>query len=238
LPRESVVDFANTIQPLLSNSCATGACHGPTSAAVDVHVLRVARGRSVSRRVTGRNLSEVMQWVNRQRPQESPLLTVPTRPHGSAEAAIFATTDEQYRLLVDWVYSLVPPASPIAPGDANEQLPRPFADAPVMRSQWGPTSPLLQPTRPPWRHSPASTTGRTPVHHALTERQRQIDVGPAEEAAIDENVSDDGLRRAMLGDRGATSTQRPASTGHYVPVDEFDPEIFNRRHPPATHSEP
>jgi hypothetical protein len=244
LPRESVEQFAHTIQPLLSNRCATGACHGPTSGHVDVHVLRVPRGRTISRRVTARNLREVMKWVDRAQPEDSPLLAVPTRPHASSESAIFATSgDDQYRRLVDWVYSLSQqPVDPVPSGGGQETA-RPFAVAPVMRSPWGTTSPLLQPTPLPWRTTPRVGPGRTPVHHALAERRQALEEEAAkadaevDRAAIDESPGDD-RRRAQKRGEGESAREAGTESDGYIPVDEFDPEIFNRRHPAPTTEDP
>ena len=46
-----------------------------------------------SRRATQRNLYSVLSIVDRERPGESLLLTVPTRPHGTVKSAIFTTRE-------------------------------------------------------------------------------------------------------------------------------------------------
>ncbi|MCA9101496.1 MAG: hypothetical protein KDA63_10115 [Planctomycetales bacterium] len=235
LPAESVEAFATSIQPLLSNRCATGACHGPTSSTVDVHVLRVPRGRSVSRRVTGRNLHEVMKWIDRDRPDASPLLVVPARPHGNAESAIFGgVDDDQYRRLVDWVRGLRPTTPTEVVGGDGIDVPRPFDDAPQMRSPWGVSSPLLQPTPAvPWATSPHRGVGRTPVHRALAERQAAGNGESVPEAEADPRRETAGRRHAAdnrtVDDKRAVD-DRGAARG-FVPVDPFDPEIFNRSQP-------
>lgn len=242
LPRKSVEQFANSIQPLLSNRCATGACHGPTSSRADVHVLRVPRGRTVSRRATARNLREVMTWVDRQRPGDSPLLAVPMQPHANARSAIFASgSNEQYRRLVEWVYSVSLQPAGTTPGHGDQDIARPFADAPVMRSPWGTTSPLLQPTTVPWRRASRVAQSRTPVHRALAERRQALEAEAAaaagDSAARDEKPDAD-RRDARKQDEGGSARAAGAEVDNYIPVDEFDPEIFNRRRPAPTNEAP
>jgi hypothetical protein len=244
LPRKSVEQFANSIQPLLSNRCATGACHGPTSSRADVHVLRVPRGRSVSRRATARNLREIMKWVDREQPGDSPLLAVPARPHANAEAAIFflgghsSGGDEQYRRLVDWVYSLSQQPEGTVPMRDAQDVARPFADAPVMRSAWGTASPLLQPTIVPGRTSPRVSPSRTPVHHALAERRQALEAAAAADPAVRNETPNDLTQRARKQEGDKSARAAGSGAGGYVPIDEFDPEIFNRRHPPTPVDEP
>lgn len=235
LPNRSVEQFAKTIQPLLSNRCATGACHGSTSDRVDVHVLRVPRGRRVSRRATARNLREVIKWVDRAQPGQSPLLAVPTHPHANAEAAIFSAGDnEQYRQLVSWVYGLSQQPAGVLPGRGGSDMSHPFAGTPVLRSPWGNASPLLQPTPVPWQKTSRLGPGRTPVHHALAQQRQAIEEAAAALAEQDSS--------GTIGDAnkdgptpGAPIKGAVVPAGRYIPVDEFDPEIFNRRRPvPAT----
>lgn len=114
MPPGTVEAFTQTIQPLLTNNCATAGCHGPGMEQA-FSLLRAPAGKVPSRRLTQRNLMAVVQWINRSAPAESPLLSAPTRPHGTARAPIF--TDQQvaqYQDLVDWVYCVAQVPSPVA----------------------------------------------------------------------------------------------------------------------------
>lgn len=103
LPEGTVESFTQRIQPVLMNHCATAGCHGPTSNA-KFQLARVTSTKTASRRATQRNLLVVLQLVNHDDPLASPLLTVPVRPHGPVQAAIFTDRESaQYRKLVEWV---------------------------------------------------------------------------------------------------------------------------------------
>ncbi|HEY4308073.1 MAG TPA: hypothetical protein VGN12_01375 [Pirellulales bacterium] len=103
MPPGTIETFANTIQPLLLNTCASSGCHGPQSES-KLHLLRTQLGKTSSRRFTQRNLHAIVEMIDRDDPPASPLLTIPVAPHGTAKAAIFTNRDAaQYRQLVGWV---------------------------------------------------------------------------------------------------------------------------------------
>ncbi len=103
LPRRGVEQFTATIQPILQNSCSTAACHGPQSKS-KFRLQRISNGRIISQRVTQRNLQATLQMILRNAPSQSPLLTEPVKPHGTAKNAIFTSREiARYKQLVDWV---------------------------------------------------------------------------------------------------------------------------------------
>lgn len=102
MPPESASIFVRDIQPMLLNTCTTSGCH-----------LREEEGRFVlskpsagirpTQRQTERNLYAVLQWIDRDSPLESPLLTVAVRPHGTQRTAPFHNRPERsYWTLVAW----------------------------------------------------------------------------------------------------------------------------------------
>lgn len=103
VPAPIMQRFATTVQPLLTNSCATAGCHGVSGKST--FTLTKIRGQGDrARRQTLRNLMAVLEQIDRQRPQESPLLTKPIEPHGGGKAAIFtAKNSRQYYELYEWV---------------------------------------------------------------------------------------------------------------------------------------
>lgn len=105
MPPGTVETFTTVIQPMLVNQCSTAGCHGPGSTN-SLSLMRISANHT-SRRATQRNLYAVLQLINTERPDDSPLLTMPTRAHGTSRAAVFTNRQtQQYRQLVDWVYSV------------------------------------------------------------------------------------------------------------------------------------
>ncbi|MBN2296081.1 MAG: hypothetical protein JXM70_26860 [Pirellulales bacterium] len=106
MPPGGMETFTAKIQPLLVNSCSTHECHG-ANAKSKFRLLWTSPGRAPSRLLTQRNLHAVMQWIDRENPTASPLLTRPIEPHGPKNTAIFDKNNlGQYRELVDWVSGL------------------------------------------------------------------------------------------------------------------------------------
>jgi len=113
MPPGSVETFTQTVQPLLANACSAVGCHGPQTES-EFQLLRIPSGRAPSRRLTQRNLHSTLEWIDREDPSASKLLTAPLQAHGSAKAAIF--TDQQmdrYQQLVDWVYVVTQKPYPV-----------------------------------------------------------------------------------------------------------------------------
>jgi hypothetical protein len=106
MPSGTVETFTNTIQPLLLNQCSTSGCHGPSSS-TSLRLIRVAPGKVQSRRSTQRNLHAVLNNINQEKPDNSPLLTLPIKPHGTNRTAVFTSRHAfQYKQIVDWAYAV------------------------------------------------------------------------------------------------------------------------------------
>ncbi len=102
MPPKTVETFSQVIQPMLVNNCSAAACHGQT-VQNGFRLLRVPTDSPPSRLLTQRNLHAALQWLDRDHPDDSPLLTFATQAHGAARVAIF--TDRQvlqFRQLRDW----------------------------------------------------------------------------------------------------------------------------------------
>ncbi len=114
LPPRAVETFTTTIQPLLLNHCSTAGCHGPQSA-TSFHLLRLPSGRTASRRSTQRNLYAALALIDRDKPDNSPLLTAIAGAHGSSKVPIFSKhQSSHYRQLVDWVFLVASQKTPAA----------------------------------------------------------------------------------------------------------------------------
>ncbi len=104
---EAIEVFVRDIQPLVLNACATGSCHGARSAS-SLRLTRQLAGRQTTRRTTTRNLKALLDQVDRNLPEASPLLKRLSEPHGGQSAAML--TPEQWSLLADWVALVGRPA--------------------------------------------------------------------------------------------------------------------------------
>ncbi len=105
LPPGSVAEFTSQIQPILFNQCGGNSCHGNNGSS-DFRLVRPPLSRSLSRRFTLRNLHAVMQWVDPEDPESSPLLKIPSCAHGGLDTGVFgAREQQQFDLLAAWVRS-------------------------------------------------------------------------------------------------------------------------------------
>ncbi len=103
LPAGSMEAFSTSIQPILINNCTTSGCHGPRSNTA-FQLERLPLERNINPRLTQRNVTAVLEQINRQSPLESPLLTVPIRPHGGLKTPVISERQANlYQQLANWV---------------------------------------------------------------------------------------------------------------------------------------
>lgn len=167
LPSGTVESFTADVQPLLMNNCTASGCHGPNSEH-ELRLLRVARSRPGGRRATQQNLHAVLQWIDRDAPEQSKLLSVPIEPHGGMDRPVFTQRDlGQLQQLAEWAERLrnpvereeVPPsvrrmdrppsadppsATPVAQDDPFSAVPEPAEGAPVGDEQSPEERPRVQ----------------------------------------------------------------------------------------------
>jgi hypothetical protein len=201
MPRGSVESFTTAVQPLLLNSCTTGGCHGPRSAD-GFHLLRGAAGGPPSRRATQRNLQAVLGLIDRQRPETSPLLVEAIRAHGTAaEPALKERDAAKYRQIVQWVCGVA-------------QTDQPDRRTPQTVSPRGPATarPMVAATV---RGAPSPWQGASPGPSAGSAA-----MNPWPEPAAEGPDPKPAPPKVKRGDDAEP----------FVPVDPFDPEIFNRRY--------
>ena len=82
LPRDVAGAFVQRLQPLLSNRCGNGSCHG-TSVRRAFRLESIGRDRSGFQVRTRKNLEAVLGQVNLSRPADSSLLRFARKSHGS-----------------------------------------------------------------------------------------------------------------------------------------------------------
>jgi hypothetical protein len=222
----------------LMNNCTAAGCHGPQST-TNFKLTRVA-GPSANQRVTQRNLLAALQYIDRENPEHSRLLTQPRGPHGSAKSAIFTQRQaEQYCRMSDWVMGFA--------ADGLTDSPEPFADRPTAKN--APEEPSAEELSPPRllsresrnakplaaakksRGKPADALDKEvvpasyqepPAEFLQTYRSRPAAANGSEEA-VPPLESQKRLPAAQKVKRGAPLPQNGSN-------DPFDPEIFNRRY--------
>jgi len=120
LPKGSVEKFSVVIQPMLINRCGANGCHGP-AAKSDFHLLRPASGQLMTKRFTQRNLFTVLKFMDKDNPEESPLVTAPQQRHGSTQAPVFdKRSQHQLDDLIAWAKHLAPkPPQASLPASVN-----------------------------------------------------------------------------------------------------------------------
>lgn len=217
MPSHAVESFTSTIQPLLINNCTTSGCHAPSSDA-KLHLFRIPPGSPPTRRTTQRNLYAVWQQLNTSNPAASPLLTVATQKHGNCKSAVFTDRQaDQYQQLAAWV-SLF---------GQGRKLAQPASVA-------APSAPLLQtmpPAATPARQALESSNVPGAASHAKPGGKSGGSSAGAKLESLDGQGSAETKPPRGPDERSAQSDRKPLKPD-YVPVDPFDPEVFNRKYHP------
>ena len=116
MPKGTVESFTTNIQPLLQNSCGTVGCHDPNTRR-EFTMLRAGSGRTISPRLTQRNIHAVLHLIDRENVPRSRLLTLPLQPHAKSIVPILEEDSPAYRQLLAWVQTVtgtVPEEKPLA----------------------------------------------------------------------------------------------------------------------------
>lgn len=164
-------EFVATIQPILMNKCGNARCHG-SAARNRFRLTRVRTGFRSHRVFVERNLAAVLREIDRKRPSQSRLLTIPKKGHGRGGRAIFFGRGgtKQYRLLRNWTLAVASSGSPFpamkprvsglqqatafvvrSPRPAGSKNPNKTGNVPVLPQT---TAPRLKPVPPPPRSDP------------------------------------------------------------------------------------
>lgn len=103
MSREVGAEYTRRVQPIVMNGCALASCHGPQGPSkLQLHRVRAESGL---RNLTESNLLKLTKFIDREHPDESPLLKVPQGSHGLKGKPVFAgsTGLQQHARLRDWV---------------------------------------------------------------------------------------------------------------------------------------
>jgi len=221
LPPNAVAEFTESVQPLLLNNCLGSGCHG-AQAAGGFQLMRVPRGRPPGRRLTQQNLHSAMQWIDRDNPSNSKLLTVPTEPHGTAKTAIFThANDPSLRALAGWIGSLAR-RKPATVTDFGSPANRLQPDVQTERREAGISPPTAAGS------PPSENSGTTPAAKMLRNR-------PDFPRGIPPGQSSPDVKRGAW-DQQFPSSDPSLDTPEQIqakdsrPLDPFDPDAFNRRY--------
>jgi hypothetical protein len=148
LPDAAVEKYTVHLQPLLLNRCGANTCHGVASNS-EYRLMRPSWGKTMTRRYTQRNLFATLQQINTRCPEQSPLLTVPSAPHGSLDRPAFGERDQpQVKVLEEWLRQVAKQDLGPAPKTIST------ASSPLLQTG------LSQPQSPP--QGPAPKTSAAP----------------------------------------------------------------------------
>jgi hypothetical protein len=132
LPEPLAVTFTRRVQPLLSNKCGNGRCHG--AGRNGFSIVHVRNGSSAA--IAEQNLAAVLKQIDADNPDESPLLKVAVGLHGGSQVSLFPGTSgrEQLKLLDQWIAGV---AAEIGgqPGRATSKA---EAAEPIIRTAFAP----------------------------------------------------------------------------------------------------
>ena len=109
--------FTKSVQPILQVSCVR--CHNETSNRV-FQLVEIKNRREQTSEISRANLDAVLQFVNRDNPAKSEILSTVLLPHGGGRVPrpVFrGSNDPKYQILSAWVNSL-------RPSTASNSLPR------------------------------------------------------------------------------------------------------------------
>lgn len=104
LTREQARLFTSRVHPILLNNCTSSGCHG-SSMPSTFKLERLPLGDGPRKQIVLRNLTAVLAQIDRQSPDDSPLLAAKTGPHSRSGRVVFAGAKgaEQARLVRDWI---------------------------------------------------------------------------------------------------------------------------------------
>jgi hypothetical protein len=231
--------FTGRVQPLLSQRCANAGCHTPNSDREFVFE-KVRADQLVNRDLTLRNLTQVSRWVNRQRPDESDLLTQALKAHGNlTKSPVGREEQTTINTLRQWLW-IASGQINTTPATLNVANTEPVPD---------PTIAHIEPLRATFPGSmvsnePAPTTASTmpddaPGWKAALQREKKLRDDEARAAELfrqsDERKQREATEQARLLKLTESSTPSPAQPQPPVPTPQSTASTLSAALPqPAT----
>ena len=101
---EAVVMFKRKIEPLLINSCYTAKCH--SNDGLPLPLATIGKSHRVPKRMSQRNLYNVLKYTDFERPLESKLLTAAALPHAGMSSPLIKINSPQFQNLRIWLIGI------------------------------------------------------------------------------------------------------------------------------------
>jgi hypothetical protein len=184
---ESLSGFANKVQPILLNVCAS--CHMGDRGG-SFRLLRGTEATTSPKRATQHNLAQVLAQVNLQQPQSSPLLVKAVTAHGEAlEAPLKGKQIAAYHTLEEWVNMTVA---------KNPHLRESSTPPPDVKTTSLPSTPPTKPANTPLVKPEGETTASSgfaadrAAHATETTPDRPNEVKPQKPVASSDDAYDPG----------------------------------------------
>jgi len=191
----------------MANGCAAASCHGPNTTS-RFQLVRPAVNRPIQNATTQSNLRAVLAQVDTEKPEDSPLLTVPLAPHGTSRRAIFGKPQQQqYQLLLAWVRDVAGKTE-----KASSSAPSvPDSSDPFGTGKPGDVPPTGQPRQ--------ASNGPPPTANIVDRLHERLQQGQPPHSSPSSQAPTAAGR----------SPKRHSAPEPFRPRDPFDAELFNRR---------
>lgn len=113
LSRDAAKLFTSRVHPILLNNCTSSGCHGANSKG-EFRLERLPLGDGPRKQIVLRNLTSVLEQIDRAAPEKSLLLAANTGPHTRTGRVVFAGAKgaEQARVVRYWIGMVVKQDSP------------------------------------------------------------------------------------------------------------------------------
>lgn len=223
MPPGTVEAFVQIVQPILLNHCP-GALGYMLPGRKRLQLMRPPLGESPSRRVTQRNLHAVLECIDWDNPNESPLLKASVGSGAAATVGNFPVKNSsQYQKLARWVYQVAQkpmPAEETAPGGIENLS---FAEL----AGGTPASSVPPPYRPkprlPQLSSPKGSSGKSAAESASdgsSETGSKAENGGAAKPIAVPRSASSGVGRKTPAENAAPAIDA---------IDPYDPATFNNQ---------
>ena len=224
---EVLQDFTLRVQPILMNSCGTGACHGRADHA-GYTLVRPPPPGTFTAPLTRQNLARTLAWVDPDDSANSPLLRKALETLGGAAGPPLASkAATPSRTLEAWVLKAIPPRRLDLTPPPSEPTPNPPPQGEPARPPDSAGPPPPAPAAPAPALAPGTHTLRVepPLGPRLPVGPRRSDK-PAERPPFPGGEvvgsSRHDVKPSPPKPRAETKPAKPPA-----PVDPFDPAIFN-----------
>ena len=101
LPKPAVAMFKRRVEPLIARSCYAGGCHHTESDVMPL--MRLARSQIIPRRMSQRNMYNMLLFADANRPLESKLLRAAMVAHGGQTEPTIEPGTVQFENLARWL---------------------------------------------------------------------------------------------------------------------------------------